>query len=1406
MIYSQSSRIPGESENWLQVTGATANGDPDGIQVVFFEVNDSITDTLYFAVRDPGTDTTYPDTGGTGTTDFYLIGGSGTLSDPLSRLVYFSATNFPGIWTNEPAASNATYSRIGNQLAHFSASNESEYNDGWVYFPGVNPNQGEHIGNKYYFKVTVDAPDGNGSKNAFQLAVNTTNSGDPPISGISGVRSFAYSWNGAFGNSAGRTWELYPYVPNGTEGSNIRIRNWDFDGSETIALDSKTGLNNYSVTPGGNNTLTDEAFAINAAQSYGTWTLTITEDNAGTDPNTSEIWALNNGYTENYRTYSDSYTPNLPDHVVLSYEDGIATVADNSDTEKITLVYVDISDDAAPYVGDIYVTVDGNGLIYEQSDPADPQNPIAVGATTTLVSTDSSGMATIWVTTSTAVTGTVNVNVFTNSSNGSTDIGAGTDDTITIDFVTDYYPSISSTGNDSFTQGDPDNSAMAEAIVISNFSTAAGYRINSINNLMIRIPSGLGMTFDTGNSMTVGVGQDLDVTGTGVVTGAASVTYSDSGTGADKTMTIPVTTDFDAGDILTISNLQFDSILTASTGSLEISWDGGSSWASDDKIITITPFTVSRETVDTDNNGYIDAVRLILNKNYDDSTFIAGEFDVVGVTGEAFDTETTVDDKIFLITFNDDVLSSGTTPNVIYSGSSSLLLDGTTMPVHSGTAADKAEPVILSVVLSDGDGTAAAGVGDKISFNYSEALDPDSITNDLVGANVNNSLAAGSGDITGSLADIISELGSFATTTNVTADATTLEMSTNGRTVTVTLGGTIGGGTTEPGGNFTTVAMAKDLYDNLLVSSTVASSGSWDGSGIFTWLGTGAAPNNWNATDNWNQGTVPDGGGEIVVIPAVTNFPILDNFSPTIASLTIDSGAELTVSDTYSLTISSAFDNQGTLFKEGSGSVSLTDTDSGLTVYQTTTGTIELYAGTDYYDLELNGVNFSTAGDLSVAGDCTVTSSNLTLGGALSVSGTLDVSTAGTLTVGDNDVTVSTLTLSTGTSVVDASGQTTTRTLTVTGNATGSGTLTGGSGVIDINGDLTVSAVTGSSGTTYVGGNFSSVLFPNTGTIVFDGSASVSISNTGSFYDLVINKDVLGTIVTSTSGWTVDNSITLSTGTWVAGAFTHLIAGDWDSTSTDFSFTETGSTIQLTSSNPTLTTGGLSDPFVNLTLDNGGTLGSDVAVTGVFSHESATVLGGVDQTLQVNNATLGSDITMTGAGSIEFTGAGSVTLSADSDIIATEGYINFDNPVDGAFALTANAGGTTGVLDVSAALGTSLTGASLTGFQINLDANITTNSGNVSFIGAVDLGTDVTIDTGAGVGNISFSSTIDGGQALVVNSGNGLTTFSGIVGGSTALTSLTTDANGTTTLTGNVTTSGAQTYNDAVTIAANTVL
>ncbi|HTM28469.1 MAG TPA: hypothetical protein VL097_03835, partial [Rhodanobacter sp.] len=101
---------------------------------------------------------------------------------------------------------------------------------------------------------------------------------------------------------------------------------------------------------------------------------------------------------------------------------------------------------------------------------------------------------------------------------------------------------------------------------------------------------------------------------------------------------------------------------------------------------------------------------------------------------------------------------------------------------------------------------------------------------------------------------------------------------------------------------------------------------------------------------------------------------------------------------------------------------------------------------------------------------------------------------------------------------------------------------------------------------------------------------------------------------------------------------------------------------------------------------------------------------------------------------------------------------------------------------------------------LTLLGNVTT-TGAQTYDTALRLGADSVL---SGTG-ITFNSTIDGGHTLTVDA-SGITTFGAAVGGTAAVGSLVTSGGGSTVLSGNVTTSGAQTYNDAVTLAGPTVL
>ena len=131
------SRIPNETNNYLQVTGQSGLGGLDTANVVFFEIPDTVTSTLYFAIRSPENDgANAEDDGNAGNTTFYLIGGSGALSDVKSRQLMYDAGEMAG--NDHLTGTNLDSNTFG-----------SSYAQEWYYFSGVSPSQGEHIANKY---------------------------------------------------------------------------------------------------------------------------------------------------------------------------------------------------------------------------------------------------------------------------------------------------------------------------------------------------------------------------------------------------------------------------------------------------------------------------------------------------------------------------------------------------------------------------------------------------------------------------------------------------------------------------------------------------------------------------------------------------------------------------------------------------------------------------------------------------------------------------------------------------------------------------------------------------------------------------------------------------------------------------------------------------------------------------------------------------------------------------------------------------------------------------------------------------------------------------------------------------------------------------------------------------------
>ncbi len=148
------------------------------------------------------------------------------------------------------------------------------------------------------------------------------------------------------------------------------------------------------------------------------------------------------------------------------------------------------------------------------------------------------------------------------------------EDDKTIQITAAGTPTISSEFDQSFRVGDPPI-AMSNLTVTDDASKPV---ITAANDIRVRIPAGFNMTWDTSDNTATIIG-----TAAGKV--STTVSYEDGG----KTLVIDVTTDFAAGDLITIADLSFTSFTAESPDDnleLEVLNDGTVA-AEDDQVIFI---------------------------------------------------------------------------------------------------------------------------------------------------------------------------------------------------------------------------------------------------------------------------------------------------------------------------------------------------------------------------------------------------------------------------------------------------------------------------------------------------------------------------------------------------------------------------------------------------------------------------------------------------------------------------------------------------------------------------------------------------------------------------------------------------------------------------------------------------
>ncbi len=209
----------------------------------------------------------------------------------------------------------------------------------------------------------------------------------------------------------------------------------------------------------------------------------------------------------------------------------------------------------------------------------------------------------------------------------------------------------------------------------------------------------------------------------------------------------------------------------------------------------------------------------------------------------------------------------------------------------------------------------------------------------------------------------------------------------------------------------------------------------------------------------------------------------------------------------------------------------------------------------------------------------------------------------------------------------------------------------------------------------------------------------------------------------------------------------------------------------------------------------------DVTFTASQMTFNAAVMGSGDLNW-VGPVTLNA-ASVTSAGAQTYNGA--VLLMRNTLIDAGSDDVTFSSTVDGAYALNIQSGGVT-TLGGAVGAGTALTSLTTdaSGSVLISGSGVSTTAAQ-TYNDAVNLGANTTL-TSTGGGDIRLVDALNGAHALTVNTA-GVSRFEGVVGGVAPLSSLTTDAPGSVWVSGGaVTTTGAQTYNDAVVLGANATL
>ncbi len=721
-------------------------------------------------------------------------------------------------------------------------------------------------------------------------------------------------------------------------------------------------------------------------------------------------------------------------------------------------------------------------------------------------------------------------------------------------------------------------------------------------------------------------------------------------------------------------------------------------------------------------------------------------------------------------------------------------------PITLGSTATTPLTVLTGATLTPGIIINGGGT-QSLTLNFTNSVTLENGTTPMAGFitlnNINNLTSSGVGGTT--------LQGTLVTVGNQNfADAVTLAANT----ILTSNTGTVSANSVTGGGFDLTVNAAGSTFGPITNGGALIFN---DGAGIATFTGNIGAIS-LSVSGSGGTSFTPLTGSGITTLGVTTSGVNGQNYTGPVtlgADTTLTANANgpvtfgSTVDGSHALTITTGgltrFENSvggstalTSLSVSGAGGVSFTPlTGSGITTLGVTTSAVggQNYTGpvTLGADLTLtagaNGpVTFGSTVDGSHA--LTITTGGLTQFGG-DVGGTTVLTSLNSTGAGGvkftNPLTVKTSGLQNYAVKLTLGGVTT---LTSTGSTITADSLAGGGFDLTVNATAAANVAASTFGTITNGGNL--IFNDGTGLATFKGNiGAISLNSTGG-----------GGVKFSNALAVTTSAAQTYTGTLTLGGITSLTG------TTIMADAVTGNTNPLTVTASTSSNFGEIDGAGALIYNGTGS----AAFTGPITATSLAVSNGTGVTL--------SGGTITTSANQRYSEA--VTLGADTTLASTgNGNVVFTSTVDGPVArtLTVNTGGIT-------TFGGAVGGGGKPLASLTTDAAGTTqlNGGTVNTTGqqtyndAVSLGADTTVtSTGSGAnGQIKFGSTLNSDatttpRALTVNTA-GTTIFGGLVG-ATALASVTTDAPGTTQINGGgVTTTGAQMYNDPLSIGANATL